>query len=205
MIPAQLALIVAIAFQFTLSRQLVYGPQYLVAGLELMLVIGLGFTAPRRHTSAVKLHRSGSLLLIAMISLVNAVSLVLVVNALVHGNSHLTGVNLLTSAVGIYFTNIIIFGLWYWEIDSPGLTGYQHFEHRPGFMFPQANLESKEAKKWRPTFFDYLYVSITNGTAFSPTDTLPLTHTVKLLMGSQALVSLLTLALVAARAVNILN
>lgn len=204
LIHAQMVLLLAIVLQLSLSQDLVVGPKFLIAGLELLLVFSLGFTAPKRHTSSVKLHRTFATTLIGLVSLVNSFSLILVINALIHGDQALSGISLLTSAVAIYFTNIIMFGLWYWEIDSPGLTGYQHFEHKPGFLFPQSNLETKEARQWRPTFLDYLYISVTNGTAFSPTDTLPLTHRVKILMSAQALVSLLTIGLVAARAVNIL-
>ncbi len=93
-----------------------------------------------------------------------------------------------------------MFGLWYWELDSPGLSGrHKEDEH---FQFPQ---EEHKESHWHPTFFDYLYVSLTNGTAFSPTDTMPLTHIAKALMSIQALISLITVVLVTARAVNILG
>jgi uncharacterized membrane protein len=85
-------------------------------------------------------------------------------------------------------------------MDSPGLSGH-HNKETEHFLFPQEAAK----KSWAPTFFDYLYVSLTNSTAFSPTDTLPLTHTAKLLMSGQALISLLTVVLVTARAVNILG
>ena len=201
---AQAALLVAVTLQFTLSDDLVVGPQYVVALLQLVLIFAIGITAPRRHKTASSLHRTMALLLIALVSLINTISLGTIINELVHGQD-ISGLSLLTSAVGIYFTNIIVFALWYWEIDSPGLTGYQHHAHKPSFLFPQSAQNTDEARSWRPTFFDYLYTSLTNGTAFSPTDTLPLTHGAKFLMGIQALVSLLTIVLVTARAVNILG
>jgi uncharacterized membrane protein len=95
--------------------------------------------------------------------------------------------------------------LWYWELDSPGLTGAKKHDAKPKFDFPQMESKLKEGESWEPTFFDYLYVSITNASAFSPTDTLPLTHMVKAIMSTQALISLLTVVLVTARAVNILG
>ncbi|MEI6237256.1 MAG: hypothetical protein WCP03_01485 [Candidatus Saccharibacteria bacterium] len=100
-------------------------------------------------------------------------------------------------------TNIILFALWYWELDSPGFTGLGN-PNKTNFLLPQAILTQEIFKNWRPSFFDYLYLSTTNATAFSPTDTMPLNHIAKGLMGLQSLVSLLTLALVAARAINIL-
>ena len=141
-----------------------------------------------------------------MVSITNIGSLVLVCDSLIRGNQALSGKQLLLSAVSIYLTNIILFGLWYWQLDGGGPGG--RGTHRPpvDFLFPQMNASDKvtEQPDWRPTFFDYMYISITNGTAFSPTDAMPLTHRAKLLMSIQAVVSLATVALVAARAVNIL-
>ena len=122
---------------------------------------------------------------------------------LINGTT-LAGKTLIFTALAIFLTNIIMFGLWYWEIDSPGLTGHHQSDSEQHFLFPQMD-RKQTAHSWQPTFFDYLYVSVTNATAFSPTDTMPLTHTIKALMSLQAIVSLLTVALVAARAVNILG
>jgi hypothetical protein len=113
---------------------------------------------------------------------------------------------LVFSAIEIYLTNVIIFGLWYWELDGGGPAA--RLEARSpyrDFLFPQMNAPKTAPPGWRPTFLDYLYVSLTNATAFSPTDTLPLTRKVKALMGVQCLASLLIVALVAGRAVNILT
>jgi hypothetical protein len=142
-------------------------------------------------------------MLIALVTVANIFSLVLVINALI-GNSDVSGKNLIFAAIAIFITNIIIFAIWYWEIDQPGFTGIDLTVSKRHFLFPQYNLEAEEYKKWVPSFFDYLYLSMTNATAFSPTDTMPLTHLVKGLMGTQSAVSLLTLVLVAARAINIL-
>jgi hypothetical protein len=109
--------------------------------------------------------------------------------------------------VAIFLTNIIVFGLWYWELDSNGIQG-QSTKVRPvDFLFPQMTPGEHVVERglWVPTFFDYLYISITNATAFSPTDSQPLSHRAKLLMASQSLISLITVALVAARAVSILS
>jgi uncharacterized membrane protein len=106
------------------------------------------------------------------------------------------GHELILAAMNIYITNVIIFGLLYWEMDGGG----------PGQrLAPQMAAPKLAPKGWMPTFIDYLYVSATNATAFSPTDTMPLTRRMKLLMAIQATASLITIALVAARAVNILN
>jgi hypothetical protein len=130
--------------------------------------------------------------------------LVLVSNSLLHGavtDGHL----LIYSALIIYATNVIVFGLLYWELDGRSTRGAP--DGVRDFLFPQQSTNEKETKQpdWQPTFFDYLYVSVTNATAFSPTDAMPLTYRAKLLMTVQAFTSLATIALVAARAVNILK
>jgi len=204
MAQAQTALLVAIVLEVTLNKTLVVGPKYAIALLELLLVFGIGVTAPLKHSLGARLRRSFSLLLIALISLANAASMILVANNLIHGSS-IAGKQLIFAAFAIFITNIIIFSLWYWEIDSPGLTGTRKHDTEPKFLFPDMQYKVKETKGWEPTYFDYLYLSTTNSTAFSPTDTMPLTHGVKALMGIQAFIALIAVVLVTARAVNILG
>ena len=128
----------------------------------------------------------------------------LVARDLISGSA-VAGKTLLASAGAIFITNIIMFSLWYWELDSPGLTGIRKHDSRPKFDFPQMESILPENKGWEPTYTDYLYLSVTNASAFSPTDTMPLTHSAKALMSLQALVSLVAVVLVTARAVNILG
>ena len=117
-----------------------------------------------------------------------------------------TGVQ--TCALPIWLTNVLVFGLAYWELDRGGplgRAGARAAPASPDLWFPQDADPRSAAPGWRPVFADYLFVSLTSSTAFSPTDTMPLTPRAKLLMGLQSLVSLLTIGLVAARAVNILG
>lgn len=184
------ALIVAIGLQLFLKDSLTIGSKYLVVALEfsllaLLLIPGL----------AASVKRLLAMLLMAFITLANIFSLYVVIDKLFNG-SHIDGRQLLISSVAIYVTNIIVFGVLYWELDNTK-------QAENDFVFPQASLAGQE--HWKPTFFDYLFVSVTNATAFSPTDTMPLTHRAKLLMTLQAITSLITVALVAARAVNILS
>jgi len=195
---AEVTLLVAAGLQLTISDRLRVGPKYLVAILLLLLIFGIAFTAPKRHIGKATSHTTIATLLIGIVSLANAGELALLVNALIH-NSDIPGKSLLSGALAIFLTNIIVFGLWYWEVDSPGLIG-RHDQDKQHFQFPQSNKAS-----WNPLFFDYLYTSLTNATAFSPTDTMPLSHFTKLLMSVQALISLVTVVLVTARAVNILG
>jgi uncharacterized membrane protein len=184
------ALLVAIGLELILSNALTFGAKYAVAGLEVLLILLL--TVFPLHAA---IKRVSAILLLGLISFANLVSLGMVISAL-FGGLHVDGHELLISSMAIYLTNIIVFGLWYWELDNTR-------QAIPDFLFPQ-QANPKGEKNWKPTFFEYLYVSLTNATAFSPTDAMPLTHRAKLLMAIQAVVSLVTVALVVARAVNIL-
>jgi uncharacterized membrane protein len=145
-----------------------------------------------------------SLVLIAMITLANVVALGELVRALLE-HTNAGGRSLVFASVPIWLTNVIVFGLWYWELDRGGVAARLRQNHRrPDFLFPQMSTPGS-GPRWTPDFMDYLYTSFTNATAFSPTDTMPLTAWAKLLMMVQSLASLLTVALVISRAVNILN
>jgi hypothetical protein len=225
--PASMALIAALAMYVILPEKLIYGPfglspviaRWIVPALELALIVPLQFSSPhvgrRRDTERtltqeeVRWRRMTSLGLIGLVNLANLGSLVLLVSKLIHGTIHphnSPGLELIYSAALIWMTNLIIFGLWYWELDRGGPGARCAPVHRePDFLFPQMVNPSTAPKDWTPTFFDYLYVSFTNATAFSPTDTMPLTEMSKMLMLVQSLASLVIVALVAARAVNILG
>jgi hypothetical protein len=200
----QLAVIVAIALQLVLSNQLTIGSKYVIASLELLLVIALAVISNRHHKIIFHIRRGLAITLIGIISIANISSLVLVIDDL-FGKRLVSGKQLILSGLAIFLTNIIIFGLLYWELDSNGNQAFGSPAAPIDFLFPQMSERSTVAEHWSPTFLDYLYVSVTNATAFSPTDTMPLTHRAKSLMSLQSLVSLITIALVAARAVNILS
>jgi uncharacterized membrane protein len=201
---AQLVFLLAVILQFTLPKELRVGDRWTIAVIELILIVGIGITAPRRHISYKGFNRTIAVLLIGVISFANITSLWLVINGLLNG-SDVPGKHLVTAAFAIFITNIISFSLWYWEIDSPGLTGVKKHDADPKFDFPQMESQLQHNRGWEPTYFDYLYMSVTNSTAFSPTDTMPLTHFTKAIMSLQAIIALLTVVLVTARAVNILG
>jgi hypothetical protein len=209
--PARAAILATIALYLTLPDRLTVGPTWLPAVLEAALLVPLTIIAPVRHTREMRLQRLLSLCLIALINLANIGSLVLLIAALLHhgvaiAGRPLDGQTLLVAALQIWLTNILVFALWYWDLDRGGPIERRRSHHpRPDFLFPQMSTPGCTDPHWAPHFVDYLYVSFTNATAFSPTDTMPLTPWAKLLMLVQALASLLTVALVAARAVNILQ
>ncbi len=202
---AQAAVLVAIALQLLLPERLTVGPAWLLPVLEGALLIGLLVATPRQLESEHPVRRRAALGMTAMVSAANITSLILLSHELLrHGSPN--GHELITSGALIWLTNVIIFGLWYWETDrgGPGKRAAGKDEP-PDFLFPQMSDDRIEPAAWRPAFVDYLYVSFTNATAFSPTDTMPLSPIAKSIMTVQALVSLVTIGLVVSRAVNILG
>jgi hypothetical protein len=150
-------------------------------------------------------RRRTALALFGFVSLANSVLLVALLASLLTGQER-SGGQLLAKALVVWTTNTVTFGLWFWSIDRGGpVRRLEALPPPPDFQFPQVADPDLAAGSWNPSLFDYMYVSFTNSIAFSPTDTLPLTHTAKLLMLSESAVSSVTLLLVAARAVNILG
>ena len=195
----------AIALQLLLPDRLTAGPSWLLPALEAALLVGLVVATPRELEHEHLLRRRVALGLTALVSAANITSLALLTHELLHHGSP-NGRELIVSGALIWLTNVIIFGLWYWETDrgGPGRRAAGH-DAPPDFLFPQMQDDQIEPLDWRPGFIDYLYVSLTNATAFSPTDTMPLSVTAKSMMGLQSIVSLVTIGLVVSRAVNILQ
>ena len=209
-----------VTLQFSLINDFGYGPRRLAPVLELMLLIpamALTFRAERiawhAHTTheweSANLYRGVNFVLgmalVVIVSLANARSLLLLLEALLGGKTH-NGRTLLLDALNIWATNVIVFSLWYWALDRGG-PWIDRRDHRGAseFIFPYMTLPAEiVGTDARPRYVDYLFLSFNTSTAFSPTDTLPLTARMKLLMMLESIVSLGTLALVAARAVNIL-
>jgi uncharacterized membrane protein len=202
--PVQLALLVAIGLQIGLPARLTAGPSWLVPTLEGVLVIGLSLATPRQLEHEHTGRRRVAIALTAFVSAANIFSLVELSHLLLHHRVE-NGPELIVSGVLIWLTNFLIFALWYWELDrgGPGRRAAGH-DGPPDFLFPQMNDDRVQPRYWRPQFFDYLYVSLTNAAAFSPTDTMPLTLKAKGVMGMQSIVSLVTIGLIVSRAVNIL-
>ena len=202
--PAQLTVLVAIVIQVLLPDRLTAGPGWLVPSLEGALLIGMVVVTPNVVEDDHPRRRRIALSLTAFVSAANIFSLGALTHLLL--NQHVSnGRGLIISGVLIWLTNLLICALWYWEMDrgGPGRRAAGR-DGPPDFLFPQMSDDRIEPRDWRPKFFDYLYVSLTNNTAFSPTDTLPLTLRSKAVMGVQSLVSLLTLGLIVSRAVNVL-
>jgi hypothetical protein len=202
--PAQLSVLAALLLHVVLPERLTLGPRWLVPALEAILLVGLFATNPAHPRDETPRRRAADIALIALISAANALALALLVDHLLAGGTA-NGRQVILSAIDIWLTNVVVFGLWYWQMDrgGPGNRARDHAS-APDFLFAQMTVPTP-GRGWRAGFVDYLYLSFTNSTAFSPTDTMPLTARAKLLMLVQALASLITIALVAGRAVNILT
>ena len=202
-----MAVLAAIALQLVLPSRLGLQPKYLVPGLETALLIALVVANPRRLNKRSRPLRLGGLALIALVILTNGFSAGLLIIDLLQSRGPTTSAGeLLSSAGDIYLTNIIAFGLLYWELDRGGPVARAHADiPHPDFMFPQMTNPNMAPAHWEPHITDYLYLSLTNATAFSPTDTMPMTAKAKFLMGVQSSIALMTIGLAIARVVNILK
>ncbi len=203
--PAQATILSAIGLQVSLPDRLTVGPSWLIPALEGVLFLGMFLATPRELEHEHPRRRRVALGLTAFVSAANIYSLGALTHFLLHHNPPGGGRPLIVAGVLIWLTNFLIFALWYWEMDrgGPGRRAAGH-DRAPDFLFPQMSDDRIEPREWRPKFIDYLYVSLTNATAFSPTDTMPLSPAAKSTMGVQALVSLVTIGLIVSRAVNIL-
>jgi uncharacterized membrane protein len=202
-----LAVLAAIGMLAALPDRIAPHPRWLLPGLALLLLVGLTIANPKRIDRQSRVLRSLSLLLIAIISIANAATAARLIVDLVRGIGIRTPSELLLTGAAIWLTNVIVFGLWYWEFDRGGPVARANANKPyPDFLFPQMGAPPElTPPDWEPEFVDYLYFSFTNATAFSPTDVMPLSRWAKLTMLAQSAVSLMTVALVIARAVNILK
>jgi hypothetical protein len=203
------------------NGHLTFGPRWEAPALEIAMLLPLSVATAwhqqrtraateDHHWQAIERHgrwiRAFSLALTAAVMAINFEALISVTRELLHGTKGPTGQSLLLDALNIWFTNVVVFALWYWTVDRGGPFARDLGNpSTPDFLFPQMMGAGDEDPGWTPGFLDYFYVSFTNATAFSPTDTMPLSIRAKMLMAVEAFVSLLTVGLVAARAVNILS
>ncbi len=212
---ATLALAVVLAVYVLLPGSILGWTRFVVIGMVILLVIPVIILNPQRLTRQTRISRWLTVGLVILITITNQVALVLLVRALVVGVH--PGPELLLTALEVWGTNVIGFALLFWELDRGGPVDRHRLSRTEiraaDFRFPQDEdhdatpevaIGSSIKGDWVPQFVDYLYVSLTNSMAFSPTDTMPLSHRAKLLMGLQSAAGFVILALVIARSVNIL-
>jgi len=205
-VPVALAIIALIALQLSLSNDLVFRPWFLMPSLEVALLVVLLIASPTRITRESAILRFTGLALVAVASVATLWSGWRLGNGLLSGDFEGDAADVLRSAISVWFTSVIVAALWYWELDRGGPAARAHARNPyPDFLFPQMTAPELAHKDWEPTFPDYLFLSFTNTTAFSPTDTLPLSRWAKMAMMVQSAASILLVALVIARAVNTLH
>jgi uncharacterized membrane protein len=197
----------AIGLQVAVPERLaVFRPGWILPALQGALLIALVAANPGRINRDSAALRTLGLTLAALISFANAWSVVRLAIGLVQGTEGENAGALLITGGVIWLTNVIIFGLWYWEFDRGGpaarALGTRQYTD---FQFPQMATPDAAPPDWEPEFADYLYLAFTNASAFSPTDVMPLSRWAKLAMTIQSTVSIVTVALIVARAVNILK
>ncbi|MDE3168878.1 MAG: DUF1345 domain-containing protein [Acidobacteriota bacterium] len=201
--PAAVALIAVGFMYWGLPEELSVGPRWLLLAIILVLLAPMAIT---HRSGRYRLNHLLALIVDAVLTLFVIGSLIFLVQGL---PSHREAPGaLLRSAAGLWLTNILVFALWYWRLDAggPHAREYATGPIDSAFLFPQ--MTRPEARSggdsWSPHFVDYLFLAFNTSTAFSPTDTAVLSRGAKLAMMAQSLISLLILALLAARAVNIL-
>jgi uncharacterized membrane protein len=205
--PALVALLGAGALYATLpSSLLVDGPRWLLAGLVLLLLVPSEIS---HHRGQHHLNQILGFVLNSVVTLAMIGSLALLIDAL--PEHRVNPRELLRSAAALWITNILIFASWYWRLDGGGPHARaQTPGHTDGaFLFPQMTMDpaaklAAGEHDWEPNFIDYLFLAFNTSTALSPTDVPVLSRWAKVLMMTQAIISLLVLVLLAARAVNIL-
>jgi hypothetical protein len=215
-LPPAVAVLVAVVVYALLPESLLFVYRLLIPGLEALLLIALLATNPRRMTRESHWSRWVSITLATLVIGTNLASLGLLIRTLAAESPG--GTALLVAGMQVWVTNVIGFALLYWELDRGGPVARRRLprEDLPAadWRFSQDENDdtvhevrrgSSESSGWVPVFVDYLYLSITNSSAFSPTDTMPLTSRAKLLMATQASAALVTSLLVVARAVGSLG
>jgi len=205
--PAALAVAAAVALQVPLpGREVLIHPVWLLPMLEGLLLLALVIANPHRINTESRLLRMLGLTVAALLSLANAWSVARLVIGLVQGTAGGAPGPLLITGGIIWLTNVIVFGLWYWELDRGGPVARANADRMyPDFQFVQMASPQLAPPDWEPAFGDYFYLAFTNAAAFSPTDVMPMSRWAKMAMTLQAAISIVTVALVVARAVNILK
>jgi len=203
--PAFAAALVVIAGQAWVSSALELRPAWLFPLVSAVLLgASVAVYLPEREEPS-RLARNLSIGLVGVLVAANIVGLALLVRGVFMGSALQPG-GLLLAGLALWVTNVAVFALVYWELDGDGpearSDGYADY---PDLVFPQqqADQQGLAPADWKPMFPDYLYVSLTSATAFSPTDAMPYTLRAKVVMGLESSICFVVLAMVVARAINI--
>ncbi len=189
------------------GRLVLVRPVWVLPALQGLLLVVLVVVNPHRINRESRALRTLSLILAGLLTFANAWSVERLTVGLVRGTEGSQAGPLLITGGAIWLTNVVAFAMWYWEFDRGGPVARALATNPyPDFQFPQmVSPPEMVPPNWEPMFADYLYLAFTNASAFSPTDVMPLSRWAKMAMTVQSIISIITVALVIARAVNILQ
>jgi hypothetical protein len=206
--PVAITTALAIGLQVAVPDKLVLvKPTWILPVAQGALLLILVMANPHRINRQSTAMRSLSLFLGALLTLANVWSVARLAIGITQGNIGRNPGQLLITGGVIWLTNVIVFGLWYWEFDrgGPVARALNLGNRYPDFQFPQmVSPPEMIPPNWEPAFLDYLYLAFTNAAAFSPTDVMPMSRWAKVAMTVQSIISIVTVALVVSRAINIL-
>ena len=206
--PGVLAVLVVLFLAAILPRRISLFPAWVpyVLGVAVLTpMVGAGLTAGKGRWE--RLERTITILFFLVVGAGSLVNLANLMSAMVRRPAEVSGMQLLASSIGVWITNVLAFSLLYWQLDRGGPGGREIREKKkPDWLFPQEGAPAEDVPPdWQPTFVDYLFLGFSTATAFSPTDALPLTGRAKILMMIESSISLMTIVVVASRAINILG
>jgi uncharacterized membrane protein len=167
-------------------------------------MVAVSLATDKRWLLRIESFATGLFILVAGFALLDNLQYLL--SQMVRGHVKLTGLTLLTSSIAVWATNVLIYSLVYWRMDRGGPEARANqADTLPDWLFPQEDVPELVPIRWHPSFVDYLFLSFCTATAFSPTDALPLTARAKALMMLEGIVSLVTIIIILARAINTLG
>jgi hypothetical protein len=206
--PVALTLMAVIVILAILPETIRIFPRWMTSVLGIVVlapIVAVGLSGARSHW--LRIEHAIILLFVVVAGAALLFNLANLTREMIYRSVHTSGLQLLTSSIGLWIANILVFSLLYWHLDRGGPEARANDVRKvPDWLFPQESAPSADVPHgWHPTFVDYLYLGYSTATAFSTTDTIPLTARAKLLMMLQATISLLTIVLVASRAINILG
>jgi hypothetical protein len=206
--PVAITTALAIGLQVAVPDKLVLvSPSWILPVAQGALLVVLVMANPHRIDRQSTAMRSLSLVLGGLLTLANVWSVARLAIGITSGHLGQNAGQLLITGAVIWLTNVIVFGLWYWEFDrgGPVARAFNIGNRYPDFQFAQMVSPSEMVPpNWEPAYLDYLYLAFTNASAFSPTDVMPMSRWAKVAMTVQSIISIVTVALVVSRAVNIL-
>jgi len=205
--PVVLAVFAVLCLMAALPGRIRVVPAWSPYVLGVMVIVPMaGVSLASTKSRWLRVERAVTVLFFVVAGGGGIVNLANLIGAMTHRSGEVSGEQLLTSSIGIWVTNVLAFSLLYWQLDRGGPEARANDAGRkPDWLFPQEGAPEDAPPDWRPTFVDYLFLGYSTATAFSTTDVMPLTPRAKMLMMLESTISLATIVVVAARAINILG